>query len=250
MFDWPLWASMAILATAGFAHGIFGLGFAMIATPLLALFLDYRVAVLMVAVPSLLMAASWLAVHRRHVRVCRIPSSLLPAIAVGAALGAALQAGLPERVSLLLLAALLAISVATSWALARWQPPAAVSSEKAGAVFGGLAGMTESALNVGAPFALLYGAFARLDRREQLVVLNLCFALAKSIQVGLISVTNAPRFPDLGALALVFGTAASGAAYCLGNGLASRFSETRFRELLRYFLLAMIGALLVRAAVL
>ncbi|WP_077001236.1 sulfite exporter TauE/SafE family protein [Variovorax sp. KK3] len=245
VFEWPLWASVAILATAGFAHGIFGLGFAMIATPLLALFLDYRVAVLMVAVPSLLMASSWLAVHRRQLRLCRIPSSLLPAIAVGATLGAALQAGLPERVSLLLLASLLATSVLTTWALARWQPPETASREKAGAVFGGLAGMTESALNVGAPFALLYGAFARLNRIEQLVVLNLCFALAKAIQVGLISVTSVPH---VGGMAMVLGTAASGAAYYLGNGLANRFSEARFRALLRCFLFVMIGALIARAA--
>ncbi len=42
MTQHQLLASAAILAGAGFAHGLFGIGFAMIATPLLALFLDYR----------------------------------------------------------------------------------------------------------------------------------------------------------------------------------------------------------------
>lgn len=244
MSEWSVLATVAILAAAGFAHGLFGLGFAMMATPLLALFLDYRAAVLMVALPSLLMASSWLVVNRRQLRISRIPASLLPAIGIGASLGASLQTGLPERVLLLLLAALLATSVLTSWALARWQAPAISSPEGAGAVFGGLAGMTESALNVGAPFALLYGALARLNRLEQLVVLNLCFALAKTIQVGLICMTNVPRV-SLAALAL--GTAVSGAAYYVGNGWANHFSETRFRDLLRYFLVIMIGALILRA---
>ena len=32
--------SLAMLGFAGFTHGVFGIGFAMIATPLLALFID------------------------------------------------------------------------------------------------------------------------------------------------------------------------------------------------------------------
>jgi len=245
MSEWSLLGSVVILAAAGFAHGLFGIGFAMIATPLLALFLDYRAAVLLVAIPSLLMASSWLLVNRRQLRLCRIPTSLLPAIGIGSSLGVALHMGLPERVSLLLLASLLAASVLMPWALARWRAPEISSLGRAGAVFGGLAGMSESALNAGAPFVLLYGELARLNRLEQLVALNLCFALGKAIQVGLICMTSVPH---ISLAALAFGIAASLAAYYVGNGLASHFSEARFREMLRYFLAIMIGALIVRAA--
>jgi len=245
MADAAVWSSVAILALAGFAHGVFGFGFAMIATPLLALFLDYRMAVLLAAVPVLLMAPSWLLAHRRQWSACAIPASLLPAVAAGALCGVALQIGLPQRVSLLLLAALLAISVLTPWALSRWRVPAISSPTRAAAVFGGLAGATESALNVGAPFMLIYGALARFNRIEQLTALNLCFALAKTIQVGLIYATGAPPASPW---ALAFGTLASGACYYLGNRVANRFSEARFRRLLRYFLMIMVGALVVRAA--
>ena len=49
---------------AGFAHGLFGIGFAMIAMPLLALFLDNRLAVVLAAVPLLTIVLGWLCVHR------------------------------------------------------------------------------------------------------------------------------------------------------------------------------------------
>ncbi|NLD53760.1 MAG: TSUP family transporter, partial [Burkholderiaceae bacterium] len=185
MTDWTLTSSIAILSAAGFIHGLFGIGFAMIATPLLALFLDYRAAVLLAALPLLLMAASWLLVHRDLLRGCGLPGSLLPAIAVGATVGAVLQASLPEQVSLILLAAALTGSVVLSFLLER---PRAARRPLAGwapLAFGTLAGVTESALNVGATFMVLYGALARLDRIRALIALNVCFALGKTIQIGL-----------------------------------------------------------------
>lgn len=240
-----LLASVAVLGLAGFAHGLFGIGFAMIATPLLALFLDYRAAVFLSAVPLLVMAGSWLVVNRREVLGSGLPTSLLPAIAVGAVVGVALQVGLPEKASLLLLAALLAASVLMPWALGRWAPSDASSMQKAGPVFGVMAGVTESALNVGAPFMVLYGSLARLSRLQQLLALNLCFGLGKAIQVSLMSMA-APA--SVNALVLAAGTAASLLGYYAGDSLAGRFSDQSFRRLLRHFLLCMIGALMIRAA--
>jgi uncharacterized membrane protein YfcA len=239
-------ASVAVLSVAGFAHGVFGIGFAMIATPLLALFLDYRAAVMLAAVPLLFMASSWLVINRRSLCFRALPASLIPAIAAGSLLGVTLQIGLPERASLLLLAALLTLSVLTPWALGRWSPPGHASPRRTGALLGGLAGVTEAALNVGAPFMLIYGAVMRLSRVQQLVVLNLCFALGKAIQIGVVCLTVGPR---VGVVELAVGAAASVLAFHIGNAWAERFSEARFRSMLRGFLIVMIGALIVRGVV-
>lgn len=244
MTDWTLTSSIAILSAAGFIHGLFGIGFAMIATPLLALFLDYRAAVLLAALPLLLMAASWLLVHRDRLRHCGLPGSLLPAIAVGATVGAVIQASLPEQVSLILLAAALTGSVVLSFLLER---PRAARRPLAGwapLAFGTLAGVTESALNVGAPFMVLYGALARLDRIRALIALNVCFALGKTIQIGLM---QAGGLPPVSWLSLGAGTAASMLAFHLGDAMASRFPEVRFRIAFRCFLVAISATLLLRA---
>ena len=243
MTDWAVLGSIVILTTAGFIHGLFGIGFAMIATPLLALFLDYRAAVLLAAVPLLLMAVSWLLVNHRQLRSCGLPSTMFLAICIGAVAGAVLQARLPERVSLLLLASILAASALTSWSSERERTFRIRFSTPATVAFGALAGLTESALHVGAPFMVLYGALAQLDRRKQLVALNVCFALGKTIQLGLMRVTG---LPQISLLAVATGTTASMLAFYLGNAVANRFSETHFRKVLRYFLVAVAGVLILR----
>lgn len=243
MSDATLLATLAVLAIAGLVHGAFGIGYAMIATPLLALFLDYRSAVYLSAVPLLVMAAAWLVTHRSAWQASPLPRRLLPGIGVGAAAGVALQASVPEKVSLVLLAALLGASVALPLAVERWRHRVAARSVPA-PVYGALAGMTESALNVGAPFMVLYGGLARLRRFEQLLALNLCFCLGKFIQVGLMSLEYPAQATPL---AVVGGCAGSLAAYVAGDRLAGRFAESAFRKLLQAFLVLMVVTLLVRA---
>lgn len=241
-----LLASTAILAAAGFAHGMFGIGFAMIATPLLALFLDYRLAVFLSAPALLAMALSWLIVHVRS-RACIVQqAALLPGIALGAIAGTALQVSLPERVSVALLAVLLATSLAIPWLAERGAVIGPTSVRRSAPVFGLMAGMTESAMNVGAPFMLLYGGLARLTRVEQLLALNVCFALGKSIQIGLM----AWAWPASATVtAMASGTLASLMAYWAGHRFAGRFPDAHFRRMLRNFLVCMVIALLVRSVI-
>jgi uncharacterized membrane protein YfcA len=237
-------ASLAILAAAAFAQGVFGLGFAMIATPLLALFLDYRAAVFLAAVPLWVLAGTWLVANRRDLRNAGVPWPLLPGIAVGAVTGVWLQVALPERVALLLLAALLAFSVALPWALQHFRTDVSQASRRAAPVFGALAGVTESALNVGAPFMVLFGGLGRLTRHQQLIALNLCFFVGKTIQVSLMSSAAWP----VATLPLVLGVSISLLLYRVGDRLAGRYPAAAFRRLLAAFLGFMAVSLVVRAA--
>lgn len=241
---------MAILAGAGVAHGLFGIGFAMIATPLLALFLDYRLAVVLAAVPLFAMALGWLLVHVRSRAALASQARLLPGIAVGAGAGTFLQVSLPEVASIVLLAVLLAASLVVPWLAERAaaSQSTCVRAVRRGAPgFGMLAGMTESALNVGAPFMLLYGALARLSRFEQLLGLNICFAMGKGIQLVLTALAWPTAASSMPLLAC---TAASMLAYATGHQLSGRFDETRFRRLLRNFVVCMVAGLFVRALLL
>lgn len=224
-------------------HGLFGIGFAMIATPLLALFLDYRVAVALAAFPLLAMALGWLVVNVRSRFAWAGQLWLLPGIAAGAAAGTLLQVSLPETVSIALLAVLLSASLAVPWLARRAAALGPAATQRHASAFGALAGMTESALNVGAPFMLLYGSLAKLNRFEQLLALNLCFALGKGIQLAL----TAWSWPEAASgVALLVCTTASLAAYFAGHRLAGRFDEARFRRLLRNFIVCMVAGLLVR----
>jgi uncharacterized membrane protein YfcA len=239
-----LLASLAILAAAAFAQGMFGLGFAMIATPLLALFLDYRVAILLSAVPMLVLAGNWLIANRRILRHSGVPWQLLPGIVVGAAAGLWLHVALPERLSLLLLATLLAVSVGLPWGMQRIQADMSVASRRAAPLFGALAGMTETALNVGAPFMVLFGGLGQLTRHQQLISLYLCFFIGKVIQVSLLSNTT----PAVSWLPLVLAVAVSVVFNRIGDRFAGHYPAATFRRLLGGFLTLMVIALVMRAA--
>jgi uncharacterized membrane protein YfcA len=218
-------AALLVLALAAFVQGVFGLGFAMIATPLLALFLDYQTAVMVAAVPLLVLALYWLAVNRPYLHV-------------------ALQVSLPQQVSLLLLAALILFSVVLPLIQSRWVSASPAVSVRRAPWFGLLAGVTEAALNVGAPFMVLFAGLARLSRLQMLIALNICFALGKSIQIGLLIIV-APVAVSLELLAA--GVLMSLLAFRIGDRIAGRLSEAGFQAWLRIFLLAIATLLVIRS---
>lgn len=238
-----LLASLAILAVAAFTQGVFGLGFAMVATPLLALFLDYQSAVVLSAVPMLMLAGNWLLAHRSALRHSGVPWSLLPGIVLGSAIGVWLHVALPERMSLLLLAVLLAFSVALPWGMQRIRTDVSLASRRATPLFGIMAGVTETALNVGAPFMVLFGGLGRLTRQQQFIALNTCFFVGKVIQLSILAMTPWP----LSLWPLICAVTISMVFYRLGDRLVGQFPEVAFRRLLGAFLSLMAACLVLRA---
>ena len=236
---------LSVLALAAFVQGMFGLGFAMIATPLLALFLDYQTAMWLAAVPLLVLAIYWLVVNRQCLGRSGIPWTLLPGIASGAVLGVVLQLVLPERASLLMLAALIVFSVVLPFLQRRWKPDNAIVGVRSAPLFGLLAGVTEAALNVGAPFMVLFAGLARLSRIQLLIVLNVCFALGKVIQIALLMFL-AP-VAAVSPLLLAAGVLLSLLVFRVGDRFAGRLPERVFHMWLRIFLLAMSALLIVRS---
>lgn len=248
-------ACVLILAAAAWTQGVFGLGFAMIATPLLALFLDYPTAVVCAAVPLWVLSSGWLIRHRARIRSAAVPWPLVPGIVLGSATGVALQATLSAAQSLTLLAALLVTSVVLPrWFQVRAQH-AGTSHTGAGlaprlalpaaaAMLGAMAGVTESALNVGAPFIVLLAGLYLFTRQQMQLALNLCFCVGKSIQLGLLWAMGQLHAPPA---VLVVGVFVCLIAYRWGDGWAGRFAEDRFKRALQLFLLVMAATLLVRA---
>ncbi|MDI3491360.1 MAG: uncharacterized protein PWP11_2637 [Thauera sp.] len=236
-------AIAAVMISAGFLHGVFGIGFAMIATPLLALWLDPREAVILAAVPLWWIAVGFLGRHFRQVLTCR-HLFVLPGIVLGSLLGVYLQTTLSPRASWLLLAGLLVLGAVVPTLVHRlkqyeWRP-APISTTG----FGFFAGMTESSLNVGAPLIVLYGGIHSLVRMEQLVILNLCFAIGKTVQLAL----TLPNVAHLTPISyLVVATITAGIGYVVGLRWMGKFSEQVFRRSLTAFLLVLAGLLTLRA---
>jgi uncharacterized membrane protein YfcA len=163
-------------------------------------------------------------------------------ISVGAAIGVWLHVSLPQRVALALLASLLVFSVAVPRLVAHVHGSASWARRTAPG-FGLMAGVTESALNVGAPFMVLLGGLARFDRVQQLIALNLCFAFGKAIQLTLL--TSVAGFPT-GAAATTAGVLIALLGYRLGDRFAGRWDGVNYRRWLDGFVLVMAVALVWR----
>lgn len=241
---WQFAYCLLVLAIAGFAQGMFGLGFAMIATPLLALTLDYRGAVFLAAVPLMLTAVFYLIVQWRQVLSEPLSKRIAPGLIGGSIAGVWVQTSLPQFAALALLAFLLACSAALPTILRRSLALREKSANASPMAFGAFAGLTDTSLNVGAPFIVLYGGLNHLNRLQQLLALNLCFAIGKTIQIGL-TMATAPM-PVSGAY-LLWGVLASLCAYLAGARLAGRFSDEGFRRGLNIFLYGMACVLGYRA---
>lgn len=233
-----------VLLLAGFAHGMFGFGFAMIATPLLAIFVDHRLAIILAALPLFFIAVRFLLANRRFVFTEGITRTMVPAVTVGSMFGAFFQSTLPAFAALALLGLLLAACAALPAYLNKRALKSSAVEGRRPAVLGVFAGVTEAALNVGAPFILLYGGIARLGRLQQLLALNLCFAVGKLVQILALVNVSSGTLP-LQHLALAIAVAIAG--QITGDRFAGRFSEASFRRIFSYFLWAMAAFMICRA---
>jgi uncharacterized protein len=180
---WALVFVAVACLLSGFAHGAIGFGFPILATPLVALVIDIRTAIgvlapvtLVVVLVSALRGGSIVAIARRF--------WFLPvAIIAGSWLGTRLLLAAPPEPFILVLALVMIaylnldrIGRGTSPTAQRWMVPF-------GAGFGFLAGIFESIANVAGPILLIYFMLLGIAPGQIVQTLNFCFVLGKGTQV-------------------------------------------------------------------
>lgn len=175
------WAC-AVMALAGLVHGMLGLGFPLIATPLLALVTDVKTAIALTLAPTLTVLVFSVA-RGRDWRGSLGKHWFLPLyMIVGSFLGARLlivanSAPFTLALALLILAYLnLERLGKTSWSWVKERP------QLAAAAFGLVAGLSESTTNVSGPPLLIYFLTLGTEPRIMVRALNLCFLSGKSTQ--------------------------------------------------------------------
>lgn len=176
-----LWAAV-VMAVAGFVQGALGLGFPIVATPLIALTTDMRTAVILVLLPCLA-AVTANVVRSGSFREALAQFWMMPIyMLVGAAIGTRLFIFAPQFPYSLLLAAMILLYLnldhlgRADWPLLR------ARKRLFGVVFGVAAGMSEGTANVAAPPLLIYYLALGLAPSILVQALNLCFFVGKTTQ--------------------------------------------------------------------
>ena len=174
---------------AGFAHGSIGFGFPMVATPLLALFMDLQTAIILTLVPTSLVNLISIASEGRIFTAFRKHLPLALFAMLGSAIGTqVLILTNSELFKILLAAAIIGyllidkFRVPLSWV----ETKPALSKP----VFGISAGILGGLTNVMAPVLIIYSLEAKLEKADIVQSANTCFLLGKVIQLVLFTLSG------------------------------------------------------------
>jgi len=239
-----LWLALPAVLLAGLVHGVFGIGFPMVATPLLALFTDVRTAVLITLLPTMAVNIATLArtgglrsAVGRHWR-------LLPFVLLGAVGGSLLLLVLDPRPFLLLLAGAILLYLNQErltgfdlgWVRRR--------TGLAYMLFGLTAGLMAGTVNVMMPILVILALELRIPTRAMVQLFNLNFLCGKLVQTLLFLHLEAAEPAQLAHTLLL--VPAVLAALFLGVVIGRRISGQGYRRVLRGLLWVMAGVLVAR----
>lgn len=213
--DWPLlMLVLAIMMFSGLVHGTLGLGFPMVATPMLAVFLDVRTAILITLLPTVAVNIVSIWHSRDELQSVRQFVPLYWFVLLGSLLGAFVLAKTDPDPFRLLLAGLILLylwSNLSGQVKYRW-----LSSHRliAMLVFGFLAGFSGGTTNVMVAILIIFFLSLDVPRQTLVPALNTCFMIGKLSQIlifaiaGLISMTLLYETAPLAVaavIALIFG---------------------------------------------
>lgn len=174
---------------AGFAHGSIGFGFPMVATPLLALFMDLQTAIILTLVPTSLVNLISIASEGRIFAAFRKHLPLALFAMLGSAIGTQVLILTNSEIFKILLAAAIIgyllidkFRVPLSWV----ETKPALSKP----VFGISAGILGGLTNVMAPVLIIYSLEAKLEKADIVQSANTCFLLGKVIQLVLFTLSG------------------------------------------------------------
>lgn len=231
-----------VMIFAGLVHGALGLGFPMVATPLIALFVDVRIAIVITLLPTAVVNLASVAVHNNFQTVVARYLPLALATMLGSVIGSAVLAVTGADIFRLLLALLILVFLWTQYQRKLPNQWLQLNRIVLLILVGLLAGFAGGTTNVMVAILLIYFLAAEVVRAEMVTAMNLCFLIGKVSQIvvflviGLISLPLLLKTAPLAAVGL--------GSLLVGQRIGSRIPQERYKRWLRY-LLAVIAIILI-----
>jgi len=235
-FDAPvLFAFVCTMLFAGLVHGTLGLGFPMVATPILATMTDVRSAILVTLLPTMAVNIASIASNRDSLASARRFLPLVIFTLAGSIVGAGVLAYTDPSPFRLILAGLILLYL---WNGIRFSKPwLEQHSLMAMIAFGLCAGLSGGTTNVMVVILIIY--FLSLDTTRKIMVpaLNSCFLVGKLSQFVVLTIAGLTG-PRLLLETLPLALAALGALR-FGQRIQTRIEVSTYQALLRKLLLVM-----------
>lgn len=238
--------ALPAIILAALVHGTFGIGFPMIATPLLALYTDVLTAVCITLLPTMSVNLAMIARgSKEQFRDIRKHLRILPFVITGTVVGTLLLVWLDPRPFFLVLAAAILLylnqhkleKLDFSWVRNH--------TNLAYVIFGLTAGLMAGAVNVMVPVLIILFLELRLATASMILLFNINFFTGKLTQSLLLSQQNIKDIELILPASLWLVPAALAALY-LGTRLRTYINEDRYLKILRAVLWLMAGILVAR----
>ena len=167
---------------AGIAKGATGLGFPIVAVPIIAVFVPVEHAVVVVTLPNLVVNAALVREHRRRAAVMPWLKVMITTGMIGAVLGTLMLRAAPERALSIVLSALIGI-----YLLLRWLRPDLQLSERSirrtAPIVGLLGGLLQGVSGFSGPLIGTYVHAWRLEREAYVFAVSVLFMLFATVQL-------------------------------------------------------------------
>lgn len=236
----------AVIVLSGFVQGALGLGFPIVATPLIAMATDIRTAVIVVLLPCVgTIVLVMLRAPLLGAAIARFWPMPLFAI-VGAALGTRLFVAFPEFPYALLLAGVIVVYLNLERLGHNEWPFMQRHAKVLGPFFGFTAGLSEGTANVAAPPLVVYYLALGLEPAMLVQALNICFIVGKTTQFATLATTAGIAPVQWLSTVPLIALSTAGAAY--GIRVRSSLDATTYRKWLKRALFAIAVMLCVQYA--
>ena len=241
--EWPLILMVvSVMLFAGLVHGTLGLGFPMVATPMLAISFDVRIAILITLLPTVSVNLMSIWNSRESFDSVRRFLPLTGFTLIGGIIGAYILAITDPNPFRLVLAGLILLylwSSQSSRMSFSWMGNHVFSAM---VIFGLLAGLSGGTTNVMVAILIIFFLSLEVPRKQMVPALNACFLVGKLSQIVVFSLLG------LVSMNLLFETAplalSAALALMLGQTLREKIALEIYRKILQV-LLAILAIVLV-----
>lgn len=240
-FDGPvLFAVILVILFSGLVHGTLGLGFPMVATPILATMMDVRSAILITLLPTMAVNIASIINSRASIASTRPFIPLVGFTLLGSIAGAAVLAITDPAPFRIVLACLILLYLWSSLRISRQWLDANAMLAMAG--FGIVAGLAAGTTNVMVAVLIIYFLSLNTERATMVPTLNACFLVGKTSQILVLAVAG------LVGIGLMLETAplavAAVLALLVGQRIRERIEVSTYQAILRK-LLFVLAAILI-----
>ncbi len=229
MDNYFLW-EVAIVLLSGIVHGVVGFGFPMVATPLLATFMDLKRAVLYTLIPTLVVNSTSIKRNNSFTKIWKEHKVLILSVMAGSLVGTHILVAYYSDYYKLILAFVILMYLNKERFKISLAPYMEHYTFAITLALGFASGIVGGIVNIMIPVLLILILELKLEKKHAIGVMNLCFIANKSLQIiifgyhGSFTTTNLWAILPLTLIAVV--------GFMMGSKIQDKIDEELYKKLL------------------